>query len=50
LKTLFDEDACQIEKELATALNVIHQCISLCLHAMGMVQKQGSQRIERKRH
>ncbi|KYQ48368.1 Neuronal acetylcholine receptor subunit alpha-7 [Trachymyrmex zeteki] len=35
LEALIDEDACQTEKELATALNVTQQCISLRLRAMG---------------
>jgi len=42
LEALLDEDACQTEKELATALNVTQQCISLRLNAMGMIRKQGS--------
>ena len=41
LEALLDEDPCQTEKELATALNVTQQCISQRLHKMGMVQKQG---------
>lgn len=42
LEALLVEDSSQTEKELATALNVTQQCISLRLHSMGFVQKQGN--------
>jgi len=41
IETLLDEDLYQTETDLI-ALNVIQQCISQRLYAMGMIQKQGN--------
>jgi len=42
LKAMLDEDPCQIETQLAEALNVTQQCISKRLHRIGLVQKIGN--------
>lgn len=34
-----EEDPCQTEKELASALNVTQPCVSQRLHALGMIKK-----------
>ena len=40
-QALLDEDACQMQKQLAARLNVAQQTISDCLKAMGMILKEG---------
>ena len=42
LEALLDEDPCQTQEELASVLAVIRQAISKRLHALGMIQKQGT--------
>ena len=42
LEALLDEDRCQTQEELASELGVIRQAISKRLHALGMIQKQGT--------
>jgi hypothetical protein len=42
LEALLDEDPCQTQVELSSALGVTRQVISKCLHALGMIQKQGT--------
>ena len=42
LEALFDEDPCQTQEELASALAVTRQGIFKRLHALGMIQKQGT--------
>ena len=42
LKSLFEQDSCQNQEELARSLGVTHQAISKRLKAMGMIQKQGN--------
>ena len=39
---MLDEDPCQTQEELASALRVTRQAISKRLHALGMIQKQGT--------
>ena len=39
LEALLDEDPCQTQEELASALRVTHQAICKQLHASGMIQK-----------
>ena len=39
--TLLDEDPCQTQDELSESLGVNRSIISRCLHAVGMIQKQG---------
>ena len=39
---MLDEDPCQTQEELASALGVTRQVISKRLHALGMIQKQGT--------
>ena len=39
LEALLDEDPCQTQEELASALGVARQAISKRLHALGMIQK-----------
>jgi len=39
LEALLDEDPCQTQEELASALEVTRQAISKRLHALGMIQK-----------
>lgn len=41
LQVLLDENPCQTQEELAEQLGVTHQAISLRLHAMGKIQKEG---------
>lgn len=41
LQALLDENPCQTEKELAEHLEVTQQAISVRLHAMGKIQKEG---------
>ncbi|GJQ64972.1 hypothetical protein Trydic_g7137 [Trypoxylus dichotomus] len=40
LEALLDEDPCQAQQELSSALGVTNQAISKRLHALGMLQKQ----------
>ena len=40
LEALLDEDPCQTQEKLASALGVTHQAISKRLHALVMIQKQ----------
>ena len=42
LEALFDEDPCQTQEELASALGVTCGAIPKRLHALGMIQKQGT--------
>ena len=42
LEALLDEDPCQTQKELASALGVTHQTISKRLHALGMIQNEAT--------
>ena len=42
LEALLDENPCQTQEELASALGVTHPAISKRLHALGMIQKQGT--------
>ena len=42
LEALLDMDSCQTEEELASALGVTRQAISKRLHALRMIQKQGT--------
>lgn len=42
LEELLDEDPCQTREQLASALGVTRQAISKRLHALGMIQKQGT--------
>jgi len=42
LETLFHEDSCQAQEELAGSLGVTQQAISKCLKTVGMIQKQGN--------
>ena len=42
LKALLDEDPCQAQEKLASALGVTRQAISKRLPALGMSQKQGT--------
>ena len=42
LEAILDEAPCQIETQLAEALNVTQQWISKRLHRIGMVQKNGN--------
>ena len=39
LEALIDDDTCQTQEELASALEVTRQAISKPLHALGMIQK-----------
>ncbi|KAL6265797.1 hypothetical protein P5V15_002613 [Pogonomyrmex californicus] len=41
LQALLDINSAQTEKELAEQLGVTQQTISVCLHTMGKVQKEG---------
>lgn len=40
LTTLLDEDSCQTQSELATALNITQEDVSKRLKSLGMIQKQ----------
>ena len=42
LEALLDEDPCQTQEELVSALGVTGQVISKRLHTLGMIQKQGA--------
>ena len=42
LEALLDEDSAQTQEELALSLGVTRQAISKRLHALGMIQKQGT--------
>ncbi|GJQ65186.1 hypothetical protein Trydic_g7326 [Trypoxylus dichotomus] len=42
LEALLDEDPCQTQQELSLALGVTRQAISKRLHALEMIQNQGS--------
>ncbi len=42
LEALLNEDPCQTQEELASVLGVTRQSISKRLHALGMIQKQGT--------
>ena len=42
LEALLDEDPCQTQEELASVLGVTRHAISKRLHALGMIQKQGT--------
>ena len=42
LEALLDENQCQTQEELASALGETRQAISKRLHALGMIQKQGT--------
>ncbi|GJQ74610.1 hypothetical protein Trydic_g21466 [Trypoxylus dichotomus] len=42
LEALFDEDPRQTQQELSSALGVTHHAIYKRLHALGMIQKQGT--------
>ena len=42
LEALLDEDPCQTQDELASELGVTRQVISKRLHALGIIQKQGT--------
>ena len=42
LEELLDNDTCQTQEELASALGFTCQAISKRLHALGMIQKQGT--------
>ena len=39
---MFDEDPCQAQEELASVLGVTRRAISKRLHALGIIQKQGT--------
>ena len=39
LEALIDEDPCQTQQKLASALGVTRQAISKRLHALGMIKK-----------
>ena len=39
LEALIDDDTCQTQKELASALEVTRQAISKTLHALVLIQK-----------
>ena len=42
LEVLIDEDPCQMQEDLASALVFTRQAISKRLHALGMIKKQGT--------
>lgn len=42
LEALLEEDSCQTQEELASELGVTRQAVSKRLHALGMIQKQGT--------
>jgi len=42
LEMLLDEDSCQTQTELASALNVTQQCISQRLKGIGIIRKLGN--------